>query len=190
MRLPTAHKECEMAIYEPPVSRLTTLGRPEPVNEWADYSAFGIGAEHVLELIRLLQDRELAWADSNTPDPYAQAHAWRALGQLKAAAAIEPLLNLLAEQEGEDWNDWVTEDVPVALGMIGWAALAPVVTRLEQSRKLEHAPVEYAQALAEIAKHHPELRDEVVSRLCSFLESAAENNPALNGFVVGDLLDL
>src|SRR5829696_524944 len=104
-----------MATYEPPVSRLVELGRPELTDRWPDYSTYGIGPGHAPELLRLLQDEELAWAEEETPSVYGQIHAWRALGQLKTEAAIEPLLDLLAGQEGDDWNDWVTEEVPRSL---------------------------------------------------------------------------
>jgi hypothetical protein len=181
-----------MATYEPPVSRLTQLGRPtEPTDRWADYSTYGIGPEHVAELIRLVRDEELAWADSDTPEVYAQVHAWRAIGQLRAEAAIEPLLDLLAGQEdGEDWSDWVTEEVPRVLGMIGAPAVVPTAARLEQTRERGHAPVYYSNALSEIGKRHPELRDDVVRRLTAMLDAPRENDPSVNGFLISDLIDL
>lgn len=179
-----------MATYAPPVSQLVKLGRPEGTTESGDYSTYGIGPEHIPELIRLLQDDELAWTDSDLPEVFAQVHAWRALGQLRAEAAIELLLDLLADQEDQDWNDWVTEEVPVVLGMIGPAALPATVTRLERHAPEQRAPSYYASALAEIAKRHPATRDEVIQHLCRVLETAAVNDPDLNGFVIGDLLDL
>ena len=180
-----------MAAYEPPVSRLVQLGRPDVREDWDDYSTFGIGPEHVPELIRLAQDEELARADSE-PEVYAPIHAWRALGQLRAEAAVEPLLDLLAEQEDDEkWSDWVTEEVPLVLGMIGPAALPAVAARMEQ----QGPPTKFVQgyfagALTEIAKRHPETRDEVIRHLCRVLETAAVNDPSANGCVVGDLLDL
>jgi hypothetical protein len=180
-----------MTTYEPPVNRLTQLGRPsEPTERWVEYSSFGIGPEHIPEVIRLLRDQELAWSNEDTPGVYAQVHAWRVLGQLKAGTAVEPLLDLLAGQETEDWNDWVTEEVPHVLGMIGPPVIPAAAARLEQSRRLEHAPTYYADALAQVARQHPESRDDVVARLTSFLGAAAENNPLVNAFVISDLIDL
>ncbi len=180
-----------MAIYGPPVSHLVQLGDPRGDEEWSDYSAYGIGPEHVPELIRLAQDEELAWADPESPVVYGQVHAWRALGQLRAEAAVAPLLDLLAGQEDdEDWNDWITEEVPRVLGMIGPAALPAVVARLERRGTREWAPSYYATALTEIARRHPDSRAEVVRQLCGVLETAAVNEPGVNGCVIGNLLDL
>lgn len=180
-----------MASYEPPVSQLLKLGRPEFDLGAVYYSTLGIGAEHIPDLIRLLGDEEMYHADSDAPEVYAQIHAWRALGELKAEAAIDPLLDLLANQEDEDdWNDWVTEEVPKVLAMIGPAALPRAATRLEQHHRLEHAPVEYSQTLTEIAKSHPQTRADVVDYLSRMLQLAAENDPSVNGFIISDLIDL
>lgn len=64
-----------METYTPPVNALLNLGRPDGGPENADYSKFGIGPEHVPELIRLMLDQELAWADSDSPVVYARIHA-------------------------------------------------------------------------------------------------------------------
>jgi len=181
-----------MATYEPPVHQLLKLGRPrENRIAWADYTAFGIGPDHVPELIRLLQDEDLVYGDPNTPEVYAQVHAWRALGQLKAEAAIQPLIELLLAQEDDvDWSDWITEDVPRALGMIGPAAFPPLATLLEESRRLEFVPMYLAASLVEIAKHYPELRNWVVHALSSVLNNAIDHTPEVNGALIAHLIDL
>jgi hypothetical protein len=180
-----------MTSYTPPVSALLKLGRPERFEpEKADYTPHGIGPEHVPELIRLLQDRELAWGDSDTPEVYAQIHAWRALGQLRATEAVEPLLDLLAEQEGENWSDWTTEEVPRVLGGFGPGLIPAVVARLERRGRQEWVLIYFAQALTELAKQHPAARSEVVAQLCQMLRTARDNDPGVNGGVIADLLDL
>jgi hypothetical protein len=180
-----------MTTYAPPVSRLVKLGEPNFDDDWADYSTYGIGPEDVPELIRLLSDEELAWADSDLPDVYAQVHAWRALGQLRSEAAIEPLLGLLADQEDEEkWSEWVTEEVPCVLGMIGPVALGATADRMHASTATPWVRDYYAFALTEIAKRHPDARDEVIQHLCRALENAAGNDPSFNGSLIADLLDL
>src|SRR5262245_20529152 len=109
-----------MESYSPPVLTLTQLDYPN-LGIWRDYLSGGIRREHIPELIRLLSDG--AFLTAEEPEVYAHIHAWRALGQLRAAEAIEPLLELIAEQENEaDWSEWISQEVPVALGMIGPAA--------------------------------------------------------------------
>lgn len=103
------------------------------------------------------------------------------------------MLDLLAEQEGddwEDWDDWTTEELPRVLGMIGPAALQPAAARLEKRGRQQWVPVYFARTLTEIAQKHPQTRAEVVSRLCRVLETARDNDPGVNGSVTADLLDL
>lgn len=179
-----------MSTYEPPVSLLLKLGRPDVGKTGTDYRALGIGPEHVPELIRLMRDENLWESEDEPPEVYAYIHAWRALGQLRSEAAIEPLLDLLADQEGEDWSDWVTEEVPRVLGEIGVPALAPTAARLNKRRPRLEATTYYTTALTEIARRHPEVRTEVIGHLVRVLQTGLEPEPVLNGFVVGDLLDL
>ncbi len=179
-----------MASYPFPVNQLLKMDRPFGSDEWTDYSGFGIGPEHVPDLIRMAQDEELAMTPGDSAEGYAPIHAWRALGQLRAPEAIEPLLDLLAEQEDDSWWDWLTEEVPIVLGMIGPAALPAAAVRLQASRSKEWPPVYFANALTEIAKQHPETRTEVIDHLSRFLEDAATNDPGANGCVISDLMDL
>lgn len=47
-----------MSYYPPPVDRLLKVG--EPADAWPDYPGlYGLGQEHVSDLIRMTQDREL-----------------------------------------------------------------------------------------------------------------------------------
>ncbi len=184
-----------MAAYEPPVSRLLELGRPELLlrSEW-DYSRYAIGPEHIPDLIRLLRDSDLMRQEEDLqekPHHYAYIHAWRALGQLGAEAAIDPLLDIIRENdETDDLDDWVMAEVPVVLGMIGPPALAATAERLEQTHARQGAPETYAQALEEIAKAHPETRSQVVAHLVAFLDHARENDPTQNAFIIVNLMDL
>ncbi len=79
--------------YSDPVKKLLQLGMPEG-NEWPDYLAMGVTLEHIPELIELVGDEALRWEDEeedeDQPQWYAQIHAWRALGQLKAERKPSP----------------------------------------------------------------------------------------------------
>jgi hypothetical protein len=184
-----------MQPYKPPVAGLLELGYPNEQPRWLDYATFGIGPEHVPELIRLVRDKELLDSIPNTEeeDPrwYGYIHAWRALGQLRAPEAIEPLVELLAAQSDDDaWSDWVNEEVPRVLAMIGPAAMPAVAARLEGHREGRWPAVGYGNALAEIAKQHPDTRAEAVGHITRSLEAATDNDDALNGFLISDLIDL
>jgi hypothetical protein len=180
-----------MSSYEPPISRLLELGRPRG-HDWDDYLEYGIGPEHIPDLIRLMQDRDLLqWGqDEEPPRVYAGVHAWRALGQLKAEAAIEPLLDLILENDADDFSDWVIEEVPEVLGMIGLPALAPTAERLEQFHFRPFSPGSFARVLERIAGDFPETRTHVIEHLVAFLDHARQNDPGQNGIIISSLIKL
>jgi Protein of unknown function (DUF1186) len=182
-----------MDIYAEPVSSLLMLGRPVSSLEDSDYTRHGITAEHIPDLIRLLSDDNPMWdnPDVERPEWYAHIHAWRALGQLRAEQAIEPLLSFLADEDDDELSsDWVMEEVPATLGRIGPAAIPATVACLNERGMREWGPICYAKALTEIAKQHPSVRSEVIGHLTKALETAAANDMTFNGFVVADLLKL
>lgn len=175
-----------MGNYAPPVDQLLKLGRPEARNEARDYTALGIGREHVPDLLRMLNDESLFETD---PQWYAQNHAWRALGQLRPPEAVEPLLDLAAKNaEDDDWSDWIAEEVPGVLGGFGQQVIPLVVDRID--RQKARATQEYGRILTEVGLQHPEARAEVVSHLRRLLETAGTNDPTLNAFLISNLIDL
>ncbi|HWH68393.1 MAG TPA: hypothetical protein VNT26_03370, partial [Candidatus Sulfotelmatobacter sp.] len=112
--------------YHPPADQLLALGKPEGTQ---DYLALGIGADQVPELVRMVTDEALNNGPGDSLLVWAPVHAWRALAQLRAEAAIQPLLGLLRRID-ERQDDWVGEDVPQALGKIGPAAIQPTADYL------------------------------------------------------------
>jgi hypothetical protein len=175
--------------YPEPVSKLLTLGDCQRAGDWPDYPALGIGPEQVPDLIRMMQDEELNQADSQSLEVWAPVHAWRALGQLRAEAAIEPLIGLL-EQIDEDYEQWIGEEIPDILGMIGPAAVPKLAECLTMPHEGMWAQTTASFALTEITKRYPEARDDCVSALTRGLENYAAHDPALNGFLVSNLVDL
>jgi hypothetical protein len=176
--------------YGPPVDAL--LGRGVPafsLNEWVDYPAeHGLGTEHVPDLVRMATDQALHDADADSPEVWAPVHAWRALGQLRAEAAIEPVLGLLEEASAD--NDWAFTDLPTVLARIGRPAI-PALRRFLTEPKADTAPHHAAaEALRNMADLDPSLRDEAVATLSERLEAHAENDSELNAFLVSFLTDL
>ena len=134
-----------MTEYTPPISQLLTLGTVDYQLEWLDYANLGITAAGIPQLVALVQDQDLARSEG--PEFFAQVHAWRALGQFRAEAAIEPLLDRLAtEDTKENWNDWVTEEVPVVLGMMGPAVIAPLAARVQGRNSKGFVPCYHAHS--------------------------------------------
>ena len=104
--------------YPPPVDQLLTFGDCQKLPEWPNYPELGLGPEQTPDLIRMAIDEELNHADSDSLEVWAPVHAWRALGQLHAEAAIEPLISLFRTID-EDDNEWAEGELPTVFGMIG-----------------------------------------------------------------------
>ncbi len=175
--------------YTPPVSQLLLRGEADMTDpdEWPDYAAeLGLTAEHIPELIRLATDDELQLeTDLDDPASWAAIHAARVLGQLRAEAAIEPLLATFA------WDsDWAGEEVPEVYAMIGPAAIPALAGYLATEHDDEYGAIHAATSLTLIAEHFPDARDQAMAPIISRLECYEKNTPAQNGFFIADLVDL
>lgn len=175
--------------FAPPVDQLLTLGSPGGISDlWTDYVELGISHEHVPELIRMASDPELNQADSESLEVWAPLHAWRALGQLRAGSAVEPLTRLLAAAAAED--DWLHSDLPQALGMIGGPALGPSRELLASVDLDEGQRLAAMSVISAVAQQRPELRDEAVGVLATQLALWPDQEPGMNALLISDLAEL
>src|SRR5205823_4476845 len=125
---------------------------------------------------------------AESTEVWGPLHAWRILGGLRAEEAIPTLVGLLADQDEDEYDDWLLEEVPKVLGMIGPPAIFELTVLLERESADRNARTAAATSLTEIAQNHPESRDEIVATLTRPLERAEWNDPGLNGFLVSDLI--
>lgn len=174
--------------YPPPVSQLLTRGAPDP-GRWPDYLKLGFKAEHVPDLIRMATDWDLHHGDPESPAVYAPVHAWRALGQLRTAEAVGPLLELLDEGEEED-DDYILGEVPIVLGMIGPPAVPALAAFLSDPARGPWARNGVANAFGELVREHPEARAECAAVLARQLEQPEKNPPDLNGWIIAELVTM
>jgi len=114
-------------------------------------------------------DDDLFWADSDSLEVWAPIHAWRVLGQLRAEAAVEPLLARLDLIDDDEGNDWVSEELPQVFAMIGAAAIAPLHVYLIDPSHDTWACVAAVESLGQIGKAHPEARNACVAALTGVL---------------------
>ncbi len=175
--------------YAPPVDQLLTYGEGQSVSpdDWPNYLELGLGPEQIPELIRMATDEDLNWADSDSLEVWAPIHAWRALGQLRAEAAVEPLLSLF---ETLDESDWVMEELPEVFAMIGPAALAALAAYIADVSYDEEARMSAIPSVEQIGTRWPEARPACVALLMKQLERFAENEPEVNGFLILGLVEL
>ena len=181
--------------YTSPVDKLLTLGKPESVSPetWPNYLELGLGPEHIQDLIRMATDLEFRGPESSEeseeedPDFWAPLHAIRALGQLHAEIALEPLVNLLAELEDDEW---MLEELPSVYGMIGPVAIPTLSAYLADSSHEMYSRAYASNGFIEIAKRYPESREECIAATSKQLETFEENDEELNAFIISDLLQL
>ena len=92
--------------YAPPLDKLLdiSLDIDQKFEDWADYvGMLNLTQEHIPELIRMATDKKLRFSDAEDESYAGPVHAWRALGQLRAQEAAQPLTANFS------WNndDWV-----------------------------------------------------------------------------------
>jgi hypothetical protein len=177
--------------YSPPVDGLLAYGDCRTMRDWPDYLRLGLTSEHVPELIRMATDDDLHFADSAGLEVWAPVHAWRALGQLRAEEAVQPLIGLLERFDDEiEGDEYVLSDLPTVFGLLGQAAIPALTAYLQNDKHLDRSRITAAASLQSVAEHDPTVRDEVVAILKQQLEQFDVQDEGLNGFLISDLVDL
>ena len=166
---------------------LFQLGQPGDHRDWPDYLAYGLTPADAPALVALVSDEALHNADQDSSDVWVPVHAWRALGQLRSAEAVQPLIALFDTLCDDDW---ALGELDKVLGMIGEPAVAPLAFYLAEPGHKEFARIMAVDALAEVAGQHPVLRDRVLSIYRDYLRDPDTTAPTLNGLLMGRLLDL
>jgi len=175
--------------YQPPVERLLTYGESDRIrpDDWPDYRALGIGPEQIPELIQMATDEQLNVAAAESTEVWAPLHAWRALGQLRAVEAVEPLLELFDRLEDDDW---VHEELPVVFGLIGPTALPALAAYLADLSHTDSSRISAIRSIEEIGKRRPDARGEALAMLEERLSRFEENESDVNAFLVEALVEL
>lgn len=176
--------------YIDPVAKLLTCGpvaRHPTDDAWLDYRDLGLTDTDVPDLIRMATDANLHNAFHESADVWAPLHAWRALGQLRAADAAGPLVQLF-EQLKDD--DWVYEELPEVFSMIGPATIPVLEHFLADDGVEEISRISVPSCLVRIAKDHPDHGDACLSVLVRQLDKFNTNGSTLNGFLILGLVEL
>jgi hypothetical protein len=179
-----------MTSYEPPVNALLTVGEPSFDKEWPDYPrTYGLGPEHGPELIRMATDPELNQGAPDTKEVWAPLHAWRTLGQLRAEAAVQPLLDHLHRTEDE-FDDAAGDEIPQVFGKVGPPAIPLLAAFLADETRGRYARGSAAGGLVHVTWNFPEARAECVRVLADQMAKARREDRDFNGWLLADLLDL
>jgi hypothetical protein len=174
--------------YATPLDQLLTLGRPAPWDLWVGYASLGVRREHVGDLVRMATDAALLDAPGDDARAWAPLHAWRALGQLRAEEAIEPLISLLARIDAAD-DEAVGEDLPKVFGQIGLAALESLKAYAANARESEFARVAAVEGIKHIGMNPPH-RDACAAAMAELLDRPDMTDETVNAFLVIGLCEL
>jgi hypothetical protein len=179
--------------YSPIIKKLIALG--EKNTDWIDpgfdYQEIGITKEHIPELIDIIRQINKFWPEeeSDSDEVFAPIHAWRALGQLRAEEGIQALVELIVQNE-ELESDWIMEEIPKVMGMIGPESIPALQAYLQNPQKKVWASATMSQCLEEVGKQNPESRPACVQALQIGLEDYAVNDFTTNTFLITSLASL
>ncbi|MCB1829147.1 MAG: UPF0149 family protein [Gammaproteobacteria bacterium] len=87
-------------------------------------------------------------------------------------------------------DDWALSDLGRVSGMIGEPSIELLGAYLKDNGHSEFARVMALDGLAEVAKQCPECRDRVVQNIKDYMVRPDTSAPALNGLLLGQLIDL
>lgn len=176
--------------YQPPVSALLTIGRPgdKTFADWPDYIALhGFTSDHIPELSRLVTDQTYMEPEyDERAEVYAFIHAIRALGQLRDAAAL-PVLLQIAETEMD--SDWIWEQIPYAIALIGPSAIPQLAASLGRTKNQAITGLTVVDCIEKMTEVHPEAREECIAVLTDRLAQAADNDAGVNANIISTLAD-
>jgi hypothetical protein len=174
--------------YTSPVAQFLEMGEPEFTEDWSSYRQFGITPQDIAELSRMANDRALLDSDDE-PECWAPMHAWRMLGCLQDPEGIPALIQVFQDYSDNTtlW-DWVGEDISLALGMIGSAALPALSELMADTSSGNNAKENAVTAITRIHGQYPESRDACVMALSQQLEQFISNDEDLNGHLITALV--
>jgi hypothetical protein len=178
--------------YTPPLDKLLTYTDIEERNPFSKISyteTFGIGPEHIPELIRMATDDYLSSDDANYFEFAAPVHALNALEELHAEAAIEPLL-VLYDKAAQKHNEWMLETLVDVYTTIGPVVLPSFEQFLADLSHEELARGYVAEIVSRISERYPETRTECIALISRRLENFAVNELDFNTSLISSLLGM
>ncbi len=166
---------------------LLNLGEVQEHTDWQDYSALGFDEADIETLLTMVGNEALNQADETSCEVWAPLHAWRALGQIGSAKAVEPLLALF---DALAHDDWALPELSQVMGMIGTPAIPALARYLNEPEHDEFARIMAMDGLFEITARHPQQRDNTIRILRDYISRPDKDARYLNGLTVSRLIDL
>ena len=177
--------------YSEPVRKLLAYEGYDAIRKagdaWPDYLELGLAEDHVPELIGMISDQTLHNASGDSLEVWAPLHAWRALGQLKAVEACEPLVRLYQILPNDDW---ASVELPKVFSLIGPAAIPAIQGYLCDNAVDELHKIAVPSCLEFMALDHPGHRDDCIAILEEQLSFYKTNGEGFNAFLILSLVKL
>lgn len=184
------------------ISRLCEAENPRKFLEWEGQDGYyvttcRISADDVPGLI----DIALKWSDVDwTPNPIPPrtdeeiasllpVTAWRALADLQADAAVEPLLQLLRDCN-DPYDEWLADDLPHFCSNIGEPAIQPLIPLAADPSLKEFVRTIALRSLGLVARNHPGTHERIVGCLTEIMAQAVEGHRTFNSLLLEELVDL
>jgi hypothetical protein len=173
-----------------PLAPLVALGATDVyAQEWPDYvSWLHLTEANVPDLLRIVL--ETSWENrdwDHEPDAWAPIHAWRAIGQLRSQAAIQPLIELLDRYPD---NELIWNEIPYVYALLGVLAIPPLTKYVAEHPQKVGSSYTAITALSQLGQYYPEARPLMTAFLRDRIIKAQENHPAINGYLVRALMDM
>jgi len=189
--------------YSGVVDAILRLG--DPREKGFDYRAMGITEADIPELLRAVRDPAFATYVEGDVYEWAGVHPLLALDSLPRIPvdAAKTLIGLLPRIDDED-DEWLQNHGPDVIAKAGEEIIPPLLayffdpTVFGASAEVEeensdgrlYSRVTALDAICKIGQVFPESRGRCVRELASILARHASQDSTLNGFIVGDLIDL
>lgn len=153
--------------YSERLQPILKLGMPTRGFDWMDYEKeFSLTSADEPELLRMAQDEDLHQLNHKNPAVFAPLHAIRALKQVGTEAMFVPLVELLEQDEDDDW---IAVDIPRTLAKLGKAILPEVELFLHDVANNEWARHSLTSFYTDCYEQHPDLQAVLADRARTLL---------------------
>ena len=197
----------ETSLYE----RLRGAESPREIDDWESRNGYYVKACRVsaddvpglIDFVRKWTDPDWPWDTVGAPDDDCASDdddgrdeiellpvtAWRALADLKAEAAVQPLVDMLCGL-GDEFDDWAAEELPHVFGKIGESAIQPLTNVATSDRHPEFIRTIAARGLRCVADYHANTRERIVHCLSELMARADEEHLDFNSTLLVELVEL
>lgn len=174
--------------YSINVDKLLSYGTFEYIikidSNWPNYLELGFDKDDIPALLKLAQSWK-HFEEESEPVCSAPYHAWRVLAQLKAEAAILPLLHEIQRD-----NDWSSEEASRALALIGEKSIEPLKAFIFDFKIDENRRMIAVEALEFLTKDYPEYSSRCLTIFVDYLQHENQQNSSVAGFVISALVGM